>query len=146
MLLLRRCSEKVRNDIDALTKRKAHASNEIREIEECRDDLVQERDQLLQIVEVYADQGGLVVLLNGCHAENDALRASAERHTLEQHSMREERDRLRRGKSEQTEKIIAETNIHGGDLREIDKNDRTQKTVSRKDRPKEIQKTVVGFF
>ncbi len=35
--------------------------------------------------------------------------------------------------AERTEKIIAETNIHGGDLHEIDKNDRTQKTVSRTD-------------
>ncbi len=48
--------------------------------------------------------------------------------------------------AEQTENIIAEMNIHGGDLREIDKNDRTQKTVLRRDRPKEIQKMVFEFF
>ena len=48
--------------------------------------------------------------------------------------------------AERTENIIAEMNIHGGDLREIDKNDRTQKTVLRRDRPKEIQKMVFEFL
>jgi hypothetical protein len=37
-----------------------------------------------------------------------------------------------------------ETNIHGGDLLEIDKNDRTQKIVA-EEKPKELQKTVVGL-
>ena len=102
-----------------------------------------------------------MVLLNGCHAENDTLRASAERHASELRSIWEKRDQLRRAadvatialgaeladhKAEQTENIIAEMNIHGGDLREIYKNDRTQKTVLRRDRPKEIQKTVFEFF
>ena len=112
-------------------------------------------------MEVYADQGELVVLLNGCHAENDTLRASAERHASELRSIWEKRDQLRRAadvatialgaeladhKAEQTENIIAEMNIHGGDLREIYKNDRTQKTVLRRDRPKEIQKMVFEFL
>ncbi len=47
------------------------------------------------------------------------------------------------GNSEQT--IIVETNIHGGDLHEIDKNDRTQKTVSKTDQ-KRSKKWLLGFF
>ena len=100
------------------------------------------------------------MLLDGCHAENDALRASAEQHTLELRSMREERARLWRAindtamalgaeladrEAERTEKIIAERNIHGGDLREIDKNDRTQKTVSRTDE-KRSKKRLLFFL
>jgi len=160
-LLLRRHSEKVRNDIDTLIKRKARASDKIRKVKEWKGNQVRERDRLPQIVEVYADQGELVVLLNGCHAENDTLRASVERHASELRSIREKRDRLRRAaddaaialgaeladhEAEQTENIIAEMIIHGGDLGEIDENDRTQKTVLRRDRPKEIQKTVFEFF
>ncbi len=48
------------------------------------------------------------------------------------------------GNSEQ--KIIAETNIHGGDLREIDKNDRTQTTVAKTDQKRFEKSVVVVFF
>ena len=47
------------------------------------------------------------------------------------------------GNSEQ--KIIAETNIHVGDLCEIDKNDRTQKTVAKTDQ-KRSKKRLLLFF
>ena len=48
--------------------------------------------------------------------------------------------------AERTEKIIAETNIHGGDLHEIDKNDRTQKTVSKTDQKRSEKRLLLLFL